>query len=274
VLGSGQMQWGAGGASAPDVTLTRGAAGRLHLGSTTQKGSLRAYGGLAADTIMEGLVTTDAQLRFYLRTDGQMRWGDGTATQDVAVLRGGPGLLWIGASNIKGAVRLFGAAAADQLIDHRVTTDAQSRFYVRADGYLAWGDGTATQDATLQRSSAGRLAISSAFRAVRAASAGTFETFVTGESQNRWYIQADGQMFWGDGTNPQDTTLYRGAADRLKTDDLIDASTLALATKVKAGTPVDADWTVAPPNGTIVADSTGNKLWVRVGGIWKGATIA
>jgi hypothetical protein len=49
---------------------------------------------------------------------------------------------------------------------------------------------------------------------------------------------------------------------------------MGLATKVKAGTPVDADWTVAPPDGTIVADSTGNKLWVRVGGVWKGATIA
>src|SRR4029077_19012294 len=55
---------------------------------------------------------------------------------------------------------------------------------------------------------------------------------------------------------------------RLKTDDLFDATTLALATKVKAGAPVDADWTAAPANGTRVADSTSRKLWLRIGGTW------
>ena len=81
-------------------------------------------------------------------------------------------------------------------------------------------------------------------------------------------------MSWGPGNATQDTTLYRSAADRLKTDDLFDATGLALATKVKAGTPVDADWLAAPPDGTIIADSTGNKLWVRVGGVWKGVAVA
>lgn len=70
-----------------------------------------------------------------------------------------------------------------------------------------------------------------------------------------------------------DTNLYRSAADRLATDDLIIASNMGLATKQKAGTPVDADWAAAPPNGTIIIDSTGSKIWARVGGVWKSAAL-
>ena len=73
----------------------------------------------------------------------------------------------------------------------------------------------------------------------------------------------DDKLYFG-----ADVILYRSAADRLKTDDLIDATLLALATKVKAGTPVDADWATAPPDGTVVADSTTSILWVRIGGAW------
>jgi hypothetical protein len=47
-----------------------------------------------------------------------------------------------------------------------------------------------------------------------------------------------------------------------------------VATKVKAGTPVDGDFSATPPDGTLVADTTGNKIWVRVGGVWKGVTVA
>jgi hypothetical protein len=39
--------------------------------------------------------------------------------------------------------------------------------------------------------------------------------------------------------------------------------------RVKAGIPADADYLNAPPNGTRVIDSTNNRLYVRVGGVWK-----
>lgn len=42
---------------------------------------------------------------------------------------------------------------------------------------------------------------------------------VSGDSVRRWNIGADGSMSWGDGTITRDTTLYRSAADTLKTDD-------------------------------------------------------
>jgi hypothetical protein len=47
-----------------------------------------------------------------------------------------------------------------------------------------------------------------------------------------------------------------------------------LATAQKAGTPADSDFSSAPPNGTLIVDSTGSKIWARVGGAWKGVAIA
>lgn len=52
------------------------------------------------------------------------------------------------------------------------------------------------------------------------------------------------------------------------------AAGTGIATLSKAGAPLDADWAVAPPNGTLVVDSTNNKLWARVAGVWKGVAIA
>lgn len=71
-----------------------------------------------------------------------------------------------------------------------------------------------------------------------------------------------------------DTNLYRSAADRLKTDDHLQAA-LGVATMTKAGTPSDADWAVAPPVGTLVVDTTANKIWARTAAAtWKGVVIA
>jgi len=78
---------------------------------------------------------------------------------------------------------------------------------------------------------------------------------------------------WGDATP---TT-----AGGIRADGLVyatGAGTAALrgglATWVKAGTPVDTDWSTAPPSGTIVGDSTGSKLWIRLGSTWKSVTVA
>jgi hypothetical protein len=54
-------------------------------------------------------------------------------------------------------VKAFGGAAADIVFDTAVTSDAFSRWYVRADGYYAWGNGTATQDTNLYRGAAAQL---------------------------------------------------------------------------------------------------------------------
>jgi len=48
----------------------------------------------------------------------------------------------------------------------------------------------------------------------------------------------------------------------------------AVTATTKAGVPVDGDFDITPPDGTMVADTTNNKLWVRVGGAWKGVVVA
>lgn len=60
----------------------------------------------------------------------------------------------------------------------------------------------------------------------------------------------------------------------VRPDGLLYASLGALATKEKAGAPTDADWTTAPPDCTIIGDSTNNKIWIRLGGVWKGVAVA
>jgi hypothetical protein len=47
----------------------------------------------------------------------------------------------------------------------------------------------------------------------------------------------------------------------------------SVAVKVKAGTPTDAD-TFNPVDGMMILDSTANKIWVRLGGLWKGVVVA
>lgn len=42
----------------------------------------------------------------------------------------------------------------------------------------------------------------------------------------------------------------------------------------KAGAPTDADFAVAPGDGTTIVDTTNSKLYIRVGGVWKSVTLA
>lgn len=84
------------------------------------------------------------------------------------------------------------------------------------------------------------------------------------------------QLAWTTAGDPLtvDTNLYRSAANVLKTDDTLHA-VLGVATMVKAGTPTDADWAVAPPVGTLVVDTTGNKIWTRTAAAtWKSVAVA
>lgn len=46
-----------------------------------------------------------------------------------------------------------------------------------------------------------------------------YESRVTADSLTRWFMQADGKMFWGSGAAASDVVLYREAANTLRTDD-------------------------------------------------------
>lgn len=70
-----------------------------------------------------------------------------------------------------------------------------------------------------------------------------FEGRVAADVHARWFVRADGLMFWGTGAVGADTNLYRSAADTLKTDDSF---------------VVGQDLTVG---GNVVFSSTGAEKW-------------
>lgn len=177
---------------------------------------------------------------------------------------------------------VVGSAAARLLANKLAAGDAQPTYRLLGSGEMAWGVGGATvPDIRVYRLTSGMLGVGTATERGRlrvfggVATETSYETYVTSDTQARLNIRADGFLSWGPGNAAADTTLYRGAADRLKTDDLLDATTMSVAIRTKAGTPTDADWAVAPPVGTLVLDTTGSKLWVRTAAAtWKAATLA
>lgn len=81
-----------------------------------------------------------------------------------------------------------------------------------------------------------------------------------------------GGLQLGPGSGSPDVNLYRDGSGQLKTDSQFVASG-GVTTKTKAGTPTDAD-TAEDVDGTIIVDTTANKIWVRIGGTWKGVAVA
>ncbi len=100
-----------------------------------------------------------------------------------------------------------------------------------------------------------------------------YRLFADPDVGERFRQFVNGEMVWGDGTDfTGDTTLYRFGAGHLITDNHFTA-TDGLTTRTVAGTPSDGSFAHAPPNGTFAVDTTNNKIYVRIGGTWKGVTV-
>lgn len=82
----------------------------------------------------------------------------------------------------------------------------------------------------------------------------------------RWKIDAVGNLLAG-----TDNSWDVGAAGATRPRNLFVAGGVCL--KVKAGAPVDGDFT-NPTDGMIAGDSTNTKFWIRLGGAWKGVVVA
>lgn len=98
-------------------------------------------------------------------------------------------------------------------------------------------------------------------------------TIKAGDAQSKFYIQEHGGLNWGSGAASIDTNLYRATNGRLGTDHQFIALQ-GVHTKVVAGTVSDASFTRAPADGMMALDSTGSKIWVRMGGVWKSVAVA
>lgn len=95
---------------------------------------------------------------------------------------------------------------------------------------------------------------------------------LAGDGNYRHQTDYSGKHWWGNGTtSPSATLALTGVAQMQGVGNwqFLDG----VATKTKAGTPTDADFTTTPPVGTIVVDTTG-KIWARTAAAtWKGVTV-
>lgn len=88
-------------------------------------------------------------------------------------------------------------------------------------------------------------------------------TRVSGDTQSRISIDAGGKLTWGSGSATGDVTLYRSAADILKTDDVLQAAG-GVVTLTTAGVP---SATIA--DGAMAVDTTNNAFYFRSGSAWQ-----
>lgn len=121
----------------------------------------------------------------------------------------------------------------------------------------------------------GEIAHSNLHRGTRAlATDSQYESRVTGDTNARWFTQADGKHYWGSGSAPGDTDLYRSAAATLKTDGAFVVGT--------GLTVADTTWTAFTPTWTGIGTATlaqnrgwyyklGKIVFIEIFGAFNGA---
>jgi hypothetical protein len=169
IRGDGKHEWGPGGASATDTSLSRYTPGGLAINAVgTTSGRLRVYSAAATPfNAFETLYTGDAQLRFYIVSNGSIYWGDGASSADIVLSRQAAGLLGLGVSTMPVRLRMFTAASGNALEIFN-TTDSAAKFYMETSGKLNWGvGGSSATDVNLYRGAADLLKTDDAFYAVK-----------------------------------------------------------------------------------------------------------
>lgn len=176
-----------------------------------------------------------------------------------------------------------GAATTSNAYRARVSGDAGWRHTLLSDGKHEWGDGSGANDTNLYRSSADVLKTDDTFsvnsnvvlqssgnivmsagsslidiNSLTAASTVALRAKVSGDSQQRVQLQADGKLLWGSGALTADTNLYRNAADTLKTDDafIVAGKLTGLAGFSQAVTTKSANYSVALATDNVILVDT------------------
>lgn len=199
---------------------------------------------LAADTV--------SRLRVDMSgtgNGGTIVFGDGT-TADTNLYRSAANTLKTDDSFIAADIALTGAATSTDVFTAQVTGDTQKRIIINAGGGIDFGPGNGAVDTNLYRDSANilrtddsltvgtNLSVAGTATVTGAASlnaGGSFgntltgtgsasttvmvATLVTADTFDRFRILSSGAHEWGSGSGARDVTLYRNAANQLKTDD-------------------------------------------------------
>ena len=93
------------------------------------------------------------------------------------------------------------------------------------------------------------------------------DIFVSGDSNARIAVDAGGKLTWGSGSGAGDVTLYRSAANALKTDDTFEGAA-GLITLTTSGKP-----TGALADGAIAVDTTNTVACCGVSPIYNKADV-
>ena len=145
---------------------------------------------------------------------------------DVNLYRSAAGILTSdGRIQAKDANVAFHAVTTGYSFMSNVAGDPQGRFAIGYSGSLEWGDGSAARDSSLVRYYGAGIGTPGDFIVGGTVNAGggrapggwAFRITAVGEPQARFFSDNTGVFQWGDGTNPLDTTLWRGSANALAT---------------------------------------------------------
>src|SRR5262252_3663395 len=176
VLGSGRMDWGPGGATAPDTNLYRSAATVLKTdGYLLATLGVETQGSATGNEAFGARLTTDTVLRYQVNLDGRINWGPGNAAIDTNLYRAyANGLRTDGEFLVGSYLWLMGGASAiiarnmsgagQATLAQRLAADTQDRFELFADGKMYWGSGSAAVDTNLYRAAAGLLTTDTSMR--------------------------------------------------------------------------------------------------------------
>jgi len=120
---------------------------------------------------------------------------------------------------VQGTITETAASATASAYRTQVSGDAVPRWEMRIDGSARWSNGTDAADVVVARTAAGVLTLTGSLDAVlTAASTIGLGTRVSGDTQDRFSVLADGTLVWGSGTAVPDLQLRRLSAGVLQVD--------------------------------------------------------
>jgi len=264
----GRIDWGAGGAAAPDTALYRAGAGTLVTsGSFWVDGPF--FGGTQAWIASPSLTAfaigvyqspggvDEANDRWEVKGSGEHRWGPGGATPtDTWLARGvAHQLVTENLMLNDGALDVNPKTVVTQtVLGTWFQTENEYRFELDGNGKMKWGPGGATApDAFLYRSGAQYLRMEAHLQITgniypdgsivnnnQSLYSFVFSAQAAGDTGPRLTIQNSGHIFWGPGAGATDASLYRVGPGQLQMGAALNVQGFMAATGTVGANPTGA----------------------------------
>ncbi|WP_405844640.1 hypothetical protein [Streptomyces sp. NBC_01518] len=252
---TGLVSIGGTGGTAGGLQITRSSGVALTVLPTATGGQGALVTGTDATArAWQGNVSGDTVTRYVSYVDGRHEWGDGTNARDTTLFRESASQL-----RTDGALRV----GTNIGIGTAPSTTARLNVANSAAGQMVSFTRTATADSTPV------FVITTA----DAASAQSLGITVSGDTTNRFAVDATGKVTWGSGSATRDVELYRSSANILATDHWFRATQGLRINTTSVGGGVGvlamADATTAPTSNP----TGGGVLYSEAGALkWRGSS--